>query len=203
MVRIILILFSFFIISLQLQAQMEVEGTKKVTINGYVFDAVIQGTDTIIMADLDDISISSPKEFKNREDYRTYRKYRYYASKVFPYAQKAIKIFREIEESTETMNKRKRKKFVKRKYKQLKKEFKTPLKNLTKTQGKILIKMIEKELDTPFYTLMKDMKGGWTACYWNQMGKFFNYDLKEGYHEGDDPILDVVINDFDISYKKY
>ena len=59
MVRIILILFSFFIISLQLQAQMEVEGTKKVTINGYVFDAVIQGTDTIIMADLDDISISS------------------------------------------------------------------------------------------------------------------------------------------------
>jgi hypothetical protein len=51
--------------------------------------------------------------------------------------------------------------------------------------------------------LMKDMKGGWTAGYWNQMGKFFNYDLKEGYHEGDDPILDVVINDFDISYKKY
>ena len=144
MVRIILILFSFFIISLQLQAQMEVEGTKKVTINGYVFDAVIQGTDTIIMADLDDISISSPKEFKNREDYRTYRKYRYYASKVFTYAQKAIKIFREIEESTETMNKRKRKKFVKRKYKQLKKEFNTPLKNLTKTQGKILIKIIEK-----------------------------------------------------------
>ena len=90
-----------------------------------------------------------------------------------------------------------------RHYKQLKKEFKTPLKNLTKTQGKILIKMIEKELDTPFYTLMKDMKGGWTAGYWNQMGKFFNYDLKEGYHEGDDPILDVVINDFDISYKKY
>ena len=147
--------------------------------------------------------LRTSKEFKNREDYRTYRKYRYYASKVFPYAQKAIKIFREIEESTETMNKRKRKKFVKRKYKQLKKEFKTPLKNLTKTQGKILIKMIEKELDTPFYTLMKDMKGGWTAGYWNQMGKFFNYDLKEGYHEGDDPILDVVINDFDISYKKY
>ena len=40
-------------------------------------------------------------------------------------------------------------------------------------------KMIEKELDTPFYTLMKDMKGGFTAGYWNQMGKFFNYDLKE------------------------
>ncbi len=202
MKRITLILLAFSMISLQLQAQMEEEQTEKITINGYVFDAIIQGTDTIIMADLDNISISSPKEFKNREDYRTYRKYRYYASKVYPYAQKAIKIFREIEESTETMSNRKRKKFVKRKYKQLKDEFKTPLKNLTKTQGKILIKMIEKELDTPFYTLMKDVKGGFTAGYWNQMGKFFNYDLKEGYHVGDDPILDIVINDFDISYKK-
>lgn len=202
MKRITLILLAFSMISLQMQAQMDEEKTEKVTINGYVFDAIIQGGDTIIMADLDDISISSPKEFKNREDYRTYRKYRYYASKVYPYAQKGIKIFREIEESTETMSKRRRKKFVKRKYRQLKKEFKTPLKHLTKTQGMILIKMIEKELDTPFYTLMKDMKGGFTAGYWNQMGKFFDYDLKEGYHEGADPILDIVINDFDISYKK-
>jgi len=201
MKRITLILLAFSMISLQSQAQMDEEKTEKVTINGYVFDAVIQGMDTIIMANLDDISISSPKKFESREDYRTYRKYRYYASKVYPYAQKAIKIFQEIENSTETMGKRKRKKFVKRKYKQLKKEFKTPLKNLTKTQGMILIKMIEKELDTPFYTLMKDMKGGWTAGYWHQMGKFFSYDLKEGYHEGNDPILDIVISDFDISYK--
>jgi len=147
MKRFTLILLAFTMISLQMQAQMDEEKTEKVTINGYVFDAIIQGTD-------------------------------------------------------ETMSKRKRKRFVKRKYRQLKKEFKTPLKNLTKTQGKILIKMIEKELDTPFYTLMKDMKGGWTAGYWNQMGKIFNYDLKEGYQEGDDPILDIVINDFDISYKK-
>ena len=98
MKRITLILLVFSIISLQAQAQMDEERTEKITINGYVFDAIIQGTDTIIMADLDNISISSPKEFKNREDYRTYRKYRYYASKVYPYAQKAIKIFREIEE---------------------------------------------------------------------------------------------------------
>ena len=198
-----LLLFIFLLATVQINAQLEEEEyTEKITINGYVFDAIISGSDTIIMANLDDISISSPRKFENREDYRRYRKYRYYGSKVYPYAQKAIKIFREIEESTETMRKRKRKRFLRRKYRQLKREFKKPMKNLTKTQGKILIKMIEKELDTPFYDLMKDMKGGFTASYWNQMGKLFSYDLKEGYHEGDDPILDVVLNDFDISYKK-
>lgn len=198
-----LLLFIFLLATVQINAQLEEEEyTEKITINGYVFDAIISGSDTIIMANLDDISISSPRKFKNREDYRRYRKYRYYGSKVYPYAQKAIKIFREIEESTETMRKRKRKRFLRRKYRQLKREFKKPMKNLTKTQGKILIKMIEKELDTPFYDLMKNMKGGFTASYWNQMGKLFSYDLKEGYHEGDDPILDVVLNDFDISYKK-
>ncbi|HFC00788.1 MAG TPA: DUF4294 domain-containing protein [Phaeodactylibacter sp.] len=198
-----LLIFVFLLATLSINAQpKEEEHTEKVTINGYVFDAIIVDGDTIIMADLDNISISSPRKFKNREDYRRYRKYRYYGSKVFPYAQKAIKIFRDIEASTETMSKRRRKRFVRRKYRQLKREFKKPMKNLTKTQGKILIKMIEKELDTPFYDLMKDMKGGFTASYWNQMGKLFSYDLKQGYHEGDDPILDVVLSDFDISYKK-
>ncbi|MEM6965085.1 MAG: DUF4294 domain-containing protein [Bacteroidota bacterium] len=183
-------------------AQTSVEKTEKVTINGHVFTAFITGEDTIIMADLQDISISSPRKFKNRADYRRYRKYRYYGAKVYPYAQKAIKIFQEVEDATQNMRKRKRKRYIRKKYKQLKREFKAPLKNLTKTQGKILIKMIEKELDKPFYDLMKGMRGGFTAGYWHQLGKFYDYNLKEGYQEGADPILDAVLHDFDISYKK-
>lgn len=183
-------------------AQTSAEKTEKITINGHVFTAFITGKDTIIMADLEDISISSPRNFKNRADYRRYRKYRFYGAKVYPYAQKAIKIFQEVEDATQNMRKRKRKRYIRKKYKQLKREFKTPLKNLTKTQGKILIKMIEKELDKPFYDLMKGMRGGFTAAYWHQLGKFYDYNLKEGYKEGEDPILDAVLHDFDISYKK-
>ena len=84
--------------------------------------------------------------------------------------------------------------------KKLKKEFKDPLKKLTKTQGKILIEMIERELDTPFHTLVKNLRGGFTAGYWNTLGKMYGYNLKEGYIPGKDPILDAVLNDFDISY---
>ena len=130
-----------------------------------------------------------------------YQKYKRYAAKVYPYAVEAIKIFREVEEVTLTMNKRKRKKHIKRLHKDLKKKFTDPLKNLSKTQGKILIEMIEKELDTSFYDLMKSLRGGFTAGYWSSLSRIYGYRLREKYQEGDDPILDSVLYDLDISHK--
>ena len=202
MKRIILLLTIFSLSAVGLNAQAEEAREEKITIEGHVFTAYITGNDTIIMADLDELSVSSPKNFKDREERRRYRRYRFHGAKAYPYALKAIRIFKDVEESTENMSKRKRKRYVKKKYKQLKREFKKPLKNLTKTQGKLLIKMIERELDTPFYDLMKGMRGGFRASYWHQLGKFYNYNLKEGYVEGADPILDIVLNDFDVSYKE-
>jgi len=93
------------------------------------------------------------------------------------------------------------KRHIRRLKKELKDEFADPLKHLSKTQGLILIKMIEKELDTPMYDLIKDLKGGVTATYWNTMGKLFGHHIKDGYVKGDDKILDAVLNDFDVSYE--
>lgn len=177
------------------------ERIEQIEIDGVVVSALITETDTIMVADLDEVSISYPQRFKNAAERKTYRRYRYYANKVYPYATEAIKIFREVDYVTKTMSKRKRKKHIKRLNKQLKKEFKKPLRNLTKTQGKILIKMIEKELDTPFYNLVKSLRGGFTAGYWNQLGKLNGYRLKEGYIPGQDPMMDLVLHDFDISHE--
>ena len=177
------------------------EREEKLEINGEIVTALITESDTFIIADLEPVSISSPRTFKNNEEYKRYLLYRRYANHVYPYAKDAIRIFRETEEVTKSMSKRKRKKHIKRLKKELKKEFKEPMKNLTRTQGKILIKMIEKELDTPFYYLLKDLRGGFTASYYNEFAKLYGYRLKEGYIPGKDPILDAVLQDFNISYK--
>jgi len=139
------------------------ERREKIELDGQIVTALITDTDTIIIADLEDVSISSMRKFENRDDYRKYLRYRRYAAVVYPYANDAIKIFREVEYTTQNMKKRKRRKHIRKLNKQLKKEFKAPLKKLTKTQGYILIKMIEKELDTPFYTLIKNLRGGVNA----------------------------------------
>lgn len=180
---------------------MAQDDLQKLDIDGELVTVFItEDNDTLLVADLDDVSVSSLRSFKDREEYRRYLKYRRYANVVYPYAVKAIRIFREQEEVINTMKKSKRKKHMKRLQKEMKEEFEKPLKKLTRTQGKILLKMIEKELDTPFYTLVKNLRGTMTASYWNTLGKLYDYQLKEGYIEGQDPILDSVLHDFDVSH---
>ena len=173
----------------------------KLNLKGKIYSAMISEGDTLILADLDDVSITSPRKFDSDADYKKYLKFRRYASKVFPYAKEAIRIFREVEYASEHMSKRERKKKIKELEKELKQEFEEPLKKLTKLQGKIMMKMIEKETGHSMYDLMKSMRGRFTAFYWNQFSKLYSYDLKEGYEEGKYEILDAVLQDFDLSYR--
>ncbi|MEY2950783.1 MAG: DUF4294 domain-containing protein [Saprospiraceae bacterium] len=155
--------------------------------------------DTVIVAELNHISVSAPALVDNAA-IRRYKIYRQYAVKVYPYATKAIEIFRKQEALTNHMDERYKREYLRLLHKELKEEFEDPLKKLTRTQGMILIKMIEKELDTPLYFLIKNLKGGINATYWSTLGKFFGHRIKEGYQKGEDPILDMVLNDFNIAY---
>jgi len=171
-------------------------------IDGRIMTAMITETgDTLIMETLDDISITSLRSFKDEADYRKYMKFKRYAALVYPYAKEAIRIFKETEHLTATMGRRKRKKHIKKLQEELKTEFEQPLKKLTKLQGKIMVKMIEKELDKNMYELIKGLRGRFAALYWHNASKLYSYDLKEGYEWGKYEILDAVLQDFDISYR--
>ncbi|MBK6901334.1 MAG: DUF4294 domain-containing protein [Saprospirales bacterium] len=175
---------------------------KTVVIDGNILTQIItENGDTLLMANLDDISISSPRTFKNRDEYLLYMKYRRYALVVYPYAKEAIRIFRETERATTEMKERERKRYIRKLQRELETEFEKPLRNLTRTQGYILVRMVERELDTNIYELIKSLRGGMTASYWGTFSRFYGFNLKEGYEVGKDPILDVVLQDFDISYK--
>lgn len=176
------------------------EGRLKV--NGEILPYMVDECgDTLILAELQDITVSSLRQFKDKAEYTRYLRYRRYAAKVYPFAVEAIKIFHQVDYATQDMKKRKRKKYARKLSKDLKKEFTDPLKKLTKTQGLILIKMIEKELNTPMYYLIKNLRGGLAASYWGTVGKLFGHKLKKGYQPGKDTILDAVLNDMDISYE--
>ena len=173
---------------------------RRVFIDGKVYPVLISDGDTLIIADLQEVTIRSRRIFASKEDRQLYYKYRRYAVKVYPYAIEAIRIFRAMEEETVGMRNRERRRYIKSLQKELEDEFQEPLKNLSKTQGKILVKMIEREMDRPMHDLIKDLRGGLTATYWSTFSRFFGYRLKNGYVEGDDRILDMVLKDFNISY---
>ena len=161
---------------------------------------IIQQGDTIFISTLANVDISSPRRFWTRSDLLKYMRYRRCAAKVYPYAKEAIRIFSEAQMVSNSLKKRKKKKYLKKLSKQLEKEFETPLKKLSKTEGKVLVKMIERELDTSLFDLIKMTRGKFKAVYWNQSSKLYGYRLKNKYQTGDNSILDIVLQDFDISY---
>jgi len=206
MTRFRIVFFILFIFNSSIFTQKvpdNVTGSEtKININGRVYTAIVTvDGDTLILADLDNLQITALRKFDSDDDYKKYMRFRNYASKVYPYAKEAIRIFRELEYASAHLSKKEQKKRIKELEKELTKEFEEPLKNLTKLQGKIMIKMIEKEINQPIYSLIKDLKGNFAAFYWNGFSKLYSYDLKEGYNKGQYPILDAVLQDFDVSYR--
>jgi len=169
-------------------------------IDGQIVKAQVDDCDTLILADLENVTVTSFRRFDSDEDYKKYLRYRRYAAKVYPYAVESIRLYRKLEDDSKEWSKRKRRKTLRKMNRELADEFKEPLKNLTKTQGYILFKMIERELDIPFYYLIKDLRGGFNATYWSTLGAIYGYKFDTGYKIGDDPILDAVLQDFNISY---
>ncbi len=167
--------------------------------DGRIMTIRIDGSDTVVVATIPEVIIKAPPVFSDDEEYRQYMRYRRYAMTVLPYAIESIRLYRKYEKETEGLNRRKSKKFAKTLHKDVKSDFTDPLKNLSRTQGKLLIKMIERHLNTTTYDVLKDVRGGFTAMKWQTVGSFYGYDLKEGYTPGEDKIMDMILNDFEIT----
>lgn len=198
----VLVLTAGFLLTVSWLAAQQFEQRGVTSINGRIVEFMVDECgDTILMAQLNDVAITSKRMFDNPDDLRTYRRYRRYAYHVYPYAAEAIKIFREVEYASDNMRKGQRRRYIRVLQRDLKDEFEDPLRSLTKTQGRILFKMIERELDTSMFELLKSLKGGLSASYWGTMGRLYGHHLKDGYIRGDDPILDLVLDDIDISYE--
>jgi hypothetical protein len=198
MSRLVFVLLIQMILASNLMGQ---EKQTNINVDGKMYPAIITPEgDTLILAELDEVSISTP-DFASQEDYDKYLKMKRYAEKVYPYAKEAVKIWREAEYAEKTLSKKEQKRRFKELEKELTEQFEKPLSGLTKLQGKIMIKMIEREINQPMYNLIKKVKGGFTAFYWHNFSKLYSYDLKEGYVAGAYPVLDVVLKDYDLSHQ--
>jgi hypothetical protein len=157
---------------------------------------IVNGDSTFLMS-LAPGRIVAKRQYKDLEEQKQFRRYVWAAKRVYPYALQAVALYEDMEEETEGMNRRQRKRHIRHEHKELKEDMTERMKNLSKTEGKVLVKMIERELNMPFYEVIRTTRGTATAAYWNTMGKIWGYDLKEGYRQGADPLLDEVFIDYD------
>jgi hypothetical protein len=202
------ILFLYFALSLQAQIQdssksklRDGEYFSTTVIDGKVVPIIIIDGDTLPTIEAPDVTVMRKKDFESREERKRYYQWRRYAAKVYPYALEAVRLYRQVEQETADMKKGKRKKYTKKMEKDLKPQYEKELKALTKSQGYILIKMVERELNKPFYQVITTIRGGWEAVKWNGMASLYGYDLKKGYNASDDEILEMILADLALTYQ--
>lgn len=102
--------------------------------------------------------------------------------KVYPFAVEAARILNEIDVELKKADKRKeRKQYLKKVEAQLNEKFKEPLKNLSTTQGAILVKLINRQSGRDVYSVIKELKGGLSARVSQTAFYFFDNNLKAQY----------------------
>jgi hypothetical protein len=121
---------------------------------------------------------------------KAYNKLRRDVLKAYPYARLAADQLKFINDSVgKIASERERKKFLKRTEAELKARFEKDLKKLTITQGRILIKLIDRETGETSYALVKELRGSIQAFFWQSLARLFGSNLKSEYNANQEDIL--------------
>ncbi|MBN2746728.1 MAG: DUF4294 domain-containing protein [Bacteroidales bacterium] len=160
-----------------------------------VFNAKIFEGDTIPVVNLQPVYIVSVKRFSSKKEEVRYTRLVRYVKKVYPYAKLAANKLNEYEIVLKAAkNDKERSKIMKRAEKELRDEYEGKLRNFTITQGKILIKLIDRETRYSSYDLLKQLRSGLYAGIWQGVGKIFGYDLKVKYDpQGEDRQIEQIV----------
>ena len=75
---------------------------------------------------------------------------------------------------------------------------KDDMRDMTITQGRLLIKLIDRETQNTSYTLIRQYRGGLTAAFWQGIARIFGTNLKEEYDPyGEDALIELIVNEIE------
>ncbi|HEY4800158.1 MAG TPA: DUF4294 domain-containing protein, partial [Bacteroidia bacterium] len=115
--------------------------------------------------------------------------------KAYPYAILASVKLKEYDAALADLSKRKQTLYLRKTEKELKDQFEEDLKNLTTDQGKILIRLINRETGKTTYKVIKDYRGTFSAVMWQSLGFLWGNNLKWKYDptQGEDQLIEEII----------
>ena len=170
----------------------------QVVIKAYVgyYRFVDEYGDSVRMTVIKDVYVYPPLKFKDKKQeefyWRTVRDVR----KTLPYAKLAFSTLCETYEYIQTIpDKKEREKHLKQLEKDIFEQYKPVVKNMTKGQGKILLKLINRETDQSSYSIVKAFLGTFRAGFWQTFGRFFGMNMKSGFKpekNEEDAIIDRI-----------
>ena len=159
---------------------------------------IVKG-DTLPAVDLNGVVIFPPGKFDTRKDAARFDRLVYNIRIVYPYARLAGIKLKQIKSVLDTIkNDKRRKAFLRKSEKELDAQFGDQIRDMTYSQGKILIKLIYRETGASTFVIVKELKGGFKAFIWQTIARIFGYDLKTIYDpQGQDEPIERVVQMID------
>lgn len=158
---------------------------------GFRCRAEIVNGDTLPIVDLNTIYVYTNYVFKNQRQYELWTRTKFNVKKVYPYAILAAAKLKEYDKAMEKMEDEDMKNaFLKVCEKDLRKEFEDELKELSISQGKVLMKLIDRETGKTTYDLVKQLRGSFQAVMWQTVARIFGHNMKSEY---DARVEDIMI----------
>jgi hypothetical protein len=187
--KIISLAFLFIPVLSVLQAQEPEDDHSGIT------KGVIQGNDTVPLIDLPEVRVYERRDFEYLYLKRRYRRLIFNVKKAYPYSKIAGTRLKALDDYLVTLESEKeRKTYIDQVESDIMKEFEKDVKKLTVTQGIILVKLIDRETGRTSYEVIKDLKGGLTAFFWQGIARIFGNNLKEEYDpEGRDQVIEDIV----------
>lgn len=161
----------------------------------HVLQAIVVNGDTIPLVQLTEAEVQARWRPKDRREAERYDKLVRQVRKVYPYARLTGELLREYEHDLSQIEKNNDQElYTKLAEAELRAEFEAEVKDLTVSQGKVLVKLIDRQTGKTSYKLVQQLRGSFVAFVWQGMARIFGQDLKSVYDpNGEDSTIELIV----------
>lgn len=139
----------------------------------------INGETVVVM---DELTLLNKPRFNNQLDKNYYFFLNKKLYRVYPLFLTALQQYRDIKVEMDDMNTSARRKYVKDRQNMLADQYEKQLRDLTTTEGQVFAKLMNRATGKNVFEIIKELRGGWSAFWWNLKGKMADIDLKDQYN---------------------
>jgi hypothetical protein len=155
---------------------------------------LIREKDSMPYVQLEGVNIMDSRYFKSERERKRWNKLMQNVIKTYPYAKITRDLLEHYEEELVKIDKESdRNAYMKEAEEVLKNEFKGEITKMTISQGKVLVKLIDRETGHTSYELIKELRNGFTAFMWNSLAILFGNNLKAEYDPEDDKEIEAIV----------
>ena len=165
-----------------------------------IVSAIIYNGESMPFKELEMVYVSNLSPEKLAQFIQAYNRLRNAVYVTYPYARTAGLTLNDVNAHLEKVSKRERKKYIKSREKELKEQFADPLSNLSVYQGRVLMKLINRQTGNNCYSIIKEYRGGVNARFYQTVAFFFGSSLKQEYdlvHDATDRQIESIVKEID------